>query len=93
MRAIADTLAGCYSLPVTDLWQVMREELSRLIDEIDFDDEVRAMIRHHLFDVPHWPQKLLLTPMIERAGGPGSMPFGKGQVVNPFVQLSDSRDL
>jgi hypothetical protein len=25
--------------------------------------------------------------MIERAGGHGSMPFGKGQVVNPFHRL------
>jgi hypothetical protein len=27
--------------------------------------------------------------MIERAGGPGSMPFGKGHVVNPFHRLNN----
>ncbi|PWC14366.1 hypothetical protein B4923_05580 [Brenneria roseae subsp. americana] len=26
--------------------------------------------------------------MIERAGGPDSMPFGKGEVVNPFHRLA-----
>ncbi len=41
-----------------------------------------------LFEAPDWPQKWLLRPMIERAGGPGSMPFGKGRVVNPFRQVS-----
>lgn len=87
LRAIIDTLAQVYSLPVTELWTAMGEELNELIDTIDFDAEARAMIKQQLFEAPHWPQKLLLTPMIERAGGPGSMPFGKGQVVNPFHRL------
>ncbi|NVZ29416.1 AcsA protein [Pseudomonas gingeri] len=87
VRAIMDTLAQVYAVPVTALWTVLRDVLEELITTIDFDDEARAMIRHRLFDVPRWPQKLLLTPMIERAGGPGSMPFGKGEVVNPFHRL------
>ncbi|RMS18872.1 IucA/IucC family protein [Pseudomonas syringae] len=87
VRAIMDTLAQVYEVPVTALWTVLRDVLDNLITTIEFDDEARAMIRHQLFDAPNWPQKLLLTPMIERAGGPGSMPFGKGQVVNPFHRL------
>ena len=87
LRAIIDTQAQVYSLPATELWTAMGEELNELIDTIDFDAEARAMIKQQLFEAPHWPQKLLLTPMIERAGGPGSMPFGKGQVVNPFHRL------
>lgn len=87
LRAIIDTLAQVYSLPAATLWTAMGEELNELIDTIDFDTEARAMIKQQLFEAPHWPQKLLLTPMIERAGGPGSMPFGKGQVVNPFHRL------
>ncbi|NWC07570.1 AcsA protein [Pseudomonas agarici] len=87
VRAIMDTLAQVYAVPVTALWTVLRDVLEALLDTIDFDDEARAMIRRQLFEVPRWPQKLLLTPMIERAGGPGSMPFGKGEVVNPFHRL------
>jgi siderophore synthetase component len=87
LRAIIDTLAEVYALPPTRLWKAMGEELNELIDTIEFDAEARTMIKHQLFEAPHWPQKLLLTPMIERAGGPGSMPFGKGQVVNPFHRL------
>ena len=37
-----------------------------------------------LFDDPAWPLKLLVRPMIERAAGPGSMPFGKSDTCNPF---------
>lgn len=88
MRAIIDTLAQVYSMPVSGLWQALRDVLDELIETIDFDAETRAMLKAQLFDAPNWPQKLLLTPMIERAGGPGSMPFGKGEVVNPFRRLS-----
>lgn len=87
VRAIMDTLAQVYDVPVTALWTVLRDVLDNLITTIEFDDEARGMIRHQLFEAPNWPQKLLLTPMIERAGGPGSMPFGKGEVVNPFHRL------
>ncbi|RON45235.1 IucA/IucC family protein [Pseudomonas frederiksbergensis] len=86
-RSIIETLALVYALPERGLWTAMGEVLNELIDTIDFDTEARAMIKQQLFEAPHWPQKLLLTPMIERAGGPGSMPFGKGQVVNPFHRL------
>lgn len=87
VRAIMDTLAQVYDIPVTALWTVLRDVLDNLITTIEFDEEARNMLRHQLFEVPNWPQKLLLTPMIARAGGPGSMPFGKGQVVNPFHRL------
>ncbi|MBD2795039.1 AcsA protein [Xenorhabdus sp. 18] len=92
MRAIIDTLAEYYTLQEEILWQAMRDVLNQLINDIDFDDHVHLMFRQQLFDTPHWPQKLLLTPMIERAGGPGSMPFGKGEVVNPFLSLKNKRD-
>ncbi|MFZ6045357.1 IucA/IucC family protein [Pseudomonas sp. CR3202] len=88
VRAIIDTLGQVYGLPVTTLWSALRDVLEELIETIGFDDEARAMIRRHLFEAPRWPQKLLLRPMIERAGGPGSMPFGKGEVVNPFQRLA-----
>jgi siderophore synthetase component len=87
VRAIIDTLAEVYAVPVKALWCALRDVLETLIHRIDFDDEARAMLKRQLFDAPCWPQKLLLTPMIERAGGPGSMPFGKGEVVNPFRQV------
>jgi len=86
MRAIIDTLALIYALPQNRLWAALREELARLIDRIEFDDQARSLLQRELFERPTWPSKLLLTPMIARAGGPGSMPFGKGEVANPLCK-------
>ncbi|SBS35628.1 Aerobactin synthase [Marinomonas spartinae] len=88
MRSIIDTLSLTYNIENKQLWQVMGAEIKQLIKYIKFSDEVRSMLIHELFECDNWPQKHLLSPMIDRAGGPGSMPFGKGTVVNPFKQLS-----
>ena len=84
MRSIIDTLAQTYEIAQAQLWQSMAEVLQQQIDQIDFSGPVRAMLTQQLFEAPTWPQKHLLSPMIDRAGGPGSMPFGQGEVVNPF---------
>ncbi len=67
---------------------MLRETLAQAIERIDFPAEVRALLRQRLFDEPTWPLKLLLRPMIERAAGPGSMPFGKSVTSNPFQAVS-----
>lgn len=91
LRAIIETLAAVYEVPAVDGWRVLSHVLRARIEAIGFDDEARAMLQRELFDAPAWPQKLLLRPMIERGGGPGSMPFGKGQVVNPLRRLGLGR--
>ncbi|WP_027349771.1 IucA/IucC family protein [Halotalea alkalilenta] len=87
LRAIIDTLEQLYGLPAATSWAALREVMEERIAAIGFDDEAREMLHHRLFASPHWPLKLLLRPMVERAGGPGSMPFGKGQVINPFHRI------
>ncbi|GAB7195381.1 hypothetical protein [Dickeya oryzae] len=87
MRAIIDTLSLTYDLDAATLWGVMRTEINGAIDRAGFAADTQAMLKTRLFDVPNWPQKLLITPMIARAGGPGSMPFGKGEVINPFQAI------
>ncbi|WP_145002386.1 IucA/IucC family protein [Pseudomonas oryzihabitans] len=91
LRAIFETLADCYELPLTTAWTLLREVLEERIAALDFDTEARSLLRETLFEAPDWPQKWLLRPMIERAGGPGSMPFGKGRVANPFHQVTHAR--
>ncbi len=86
MRSIIDTLSLTYGLERDELWHVMKIEIQQLIQTIDFSDNTRNMLTRELFERKTWPQKHLLSPMIDRAGGPGSMPFGKGEVVNPFQQ-------
>lgn len=84
LRAIAEVAAQRYDLAPARLWMAMRASLEAAIDGIDFSLQARAMLRRRLFDAPTWPLKLLVRPMIERAAGPGSMPFGKSIVGNPF---------
>lgn len=87
LRAIIDTLADTYALSAARLWQVMQTEINDAIDRTGFHTDTHAMLKTRLFDAASWPQKLLITPMIARAGGPGSMPFGKGEVINPFQAI------
>jgi staphyloferrin B synthase len=65
----------------------LHEVLTQTLERIDLSEDIRASLRQHLFYDTEWPLKLLIRPMIERAGGPGSMPFGKGRIQNPFLHL------
>lgn len=87
LRGIIDTLERVYAVPAAQSWRVLRDSLAERIAALPFDEAARALLRRELFESETWPQKLLLRPMIERAGGPGSMPFGKGLVVNPLQRI------
>lgn len=89
LRAIIDTLTERYQLNEQALWKVLRLSLIRQIDAVDFSGEARELLHRVCFEDEQWPLKLLIRPMLERAGGPGSMPFGKGWTVNPLKRLGD----
>nr|WP_229262538.1 IucA/IucC family protein [Duganella radicis] len=84
LRAIIEVVAQRYGIADAQLWAVLRDALAQAIDHIDFPAEARALLQRRLFEEEAWPLKLLLRPMIERAAGPGSMPFGKSLTSNPF---------
>lgn len=92
LRAILDALAVSYGIDESRLWRVLRDSLERAIDAVPFDVEARALVHRHCFEADRWPLKLLIRPMLERAGGPGSMPFGKGWLPNPLQRLGGSPD-
>lgn len=83
-RAIIEVLARNYGLGEHKLWLELKRTLKRLIKRLDPQAETRALLEKVLFEDRDWPLKLLISPMLERAGGTGSMPFGKGKVQNPF---------
>ncbi|MDN3556647.1 IucA/IucC family protein [Halomonas maura] len=87
LRAIIDTLADYYALSSHELWREMAARLEARIAAIPFDDRDRGMLRERLFEREQWPYKRLIAPIIERAGGPGSMPFGTSATCNPFVRV------
>ena len=90
LRAILDAVAARYDLDESRLWRVLRDSLERTIDQVPFDEQARTLLRRECFEADRWPLKLLIRPMLERAGGPGSMPFGKGGLANPFKRLGVS---
>lgn len=87
LRAIIDALANYYHLPASDLWHVMSTRLNGQINAVPFDQRDREMLREQLFEQEQWPYKRLIAPIIERAGGPGSMPFGTSATCNPFKRV------
>ncbi|ERL51936.1 IucA/IucC family protein [Halomonas huangheensis] len=88
LRAIIDTVAGHYAIPVTTLWATMAQVIDSQIEQIPFSAEDRQLLRSQLLEAEDWPYKLLIAPIIERAGGPGSMPFGTGRTTNPFQRVA-----
>lgn len=87
LRAIIEALAARYRIPEPELWSVLREVLAHIVERAELAEDARALLQRRLFHDPVWPLKLLVRPMIERAGGPGSMPFGKSHTQNPFQHL------
>ncbi|WP_277811814.1 IucA/IucC family protein [Chromohalobacter canadensis] len=87
LRAIIDTLGDHYGVSSHELWRQMAACLAAVIDTVPFDARDRAMFNEQLFESPQWPYKRLIAPIIERAGGPGSMPFASSSTCNPFMRL------
>ncbi len=87
LRAIIEVVAMRYHVAEQQLWSVLREVLEQVIDRVEFSGDARTLLQQRLFHDRTWPLKLLVRPMIERAAGPGSMPFGKSQTQNPFQHL------
>ncbi|PTL89130.1 AcsA protein [Halomonas litopenaei] len=84
LRAIIDTLAGHYGLCQRALWRDLAVQLKAQLDAVPFDAAERNALKSALFERERWPYKRLIAPIIERAGGPGSMPFGVSETVNPL---------
>lgn len=84
LRAIAETLSDIYDVAPAKFWKQMKEAIIHALKNAEFATKDHAMIEQQLLDAPYWPYKQLVRPIIARAGGPGSMPWGKGKVQNPF---------
>lgn len=87
LYAIIDALCTVYDIEESVLWTVLRDQLIEQLNDIPFDTEVRQKIDRVLFHSKEWPLKLLVKPLLEQAGVPGSMPSGQSTIQNPFAQL------
>ncbi len=90
LYAIADALNTAYSIPETAFWSEMRSVVRETLREFEFASAVREVLEAELLDGEKWPIRLLLTPLLKRAGsGGGSMPAGAGSTGNPFRTAED----
>lgn len=89
LRAIIEALAIRFHIAEVKLWSVLCQVLEEIVARPEFPQDVRDLLHRRLFHDSAWPLKLLVKPLIERAGGPGSMPFGKGETQNPFHHLGE----
>lgn len=91
LRAILESVDERYNAGQRVLWLALREAITGAIDDIEPDASLRSLLTHELLGRPDWPLKHLVRPIIERAGGPGSMPFGAGRTVNPLARVRRTR--
>ncbi len=87
LYAIIDALSTVYDIEEKLLWNILRDQLREQLHEVPFAAEVRQAIYSILFEKEEWPLKLVVKPLLEQAGVPGSMPSGQSTIQNPFLQL------
>lgn len=89
LYAIIDALSDTYGLDEPSLWSVLRHQLENAIRRIPFRTDVRREIEQIIFERPDWPLKLLVKPLLEQSGVPGSMPSGQSRTQNPFLHVDE----
>lgn len=89
LYAIIDALSDAYGLDEPSLWSVLRHQLENAIRRIPFRTDVRREIEQIIFESPDWPLKLLVKPLLEQSGVPGSMPSGQSRTQNPFLYVDE----
>jgi len=87
LGCIVDTLANHYQIEVREFWKVLAVELQQILEQLDFQPEIRKQLQRLLFESPHWPYKQLLRPLLEQETRIGSMPSGIGKTSNPLWQV------
>jgi len=83
--AILESLSRYYGIQEERLWLELQECLEQAMMKADLPDEVRRTVETCLFAKETWPWKQLIRPLVKRqARVAGSMPYGQGEVTNPF---------
>ncbi|MGQ7890492.1 IucA/IucC family protein [Paenibacillus sp. WC2504] len=96
--AILKSVAHYYGLNEAFLWKELHSCLEEAIQKAELPDEVANVLNDALFVKAAWPWKQIVRPLLKKQAlrVPGSMPFGQGEVANPFHVLSEahqSKDL
>lgn len=87
LASILEAVAEYYQIAELELWQVIKQQLQLVLNEISFEDEDRKLLQKILFEQENWPYKQLIRPLLEQNNRKGSMPSSVGSLKNIFKQI------
>ncbi|NOV04658.1 IucA/IucC family protein [Paenibacillus planticolens] len=92
--AILRSVSQYYGLSEESLWEELQTCLEEAIQKAELPDEVANVLQEALFVKAVWPWKQVVRPLLKKQTMrvPGSMPYGQGEVANPFHILNDFKN-
>ncbi|WP_219418635.1 IucA/IucC family protein [Pseudonocardia nigra] len=89
LYGVADALCRHYGLDERMLWAELRAAVVDALALLALPGPVVGLLERQLLQVPTWPSRLVLGPLLRqgRSGGV-SMPAGTGRVPNPLAPVS-----
>lgn len=92
--AILRSVSQYYGLSEATLWKELQTCLVEAIQKADVPAEVADVLNDALFVKAVWPWKQIVRPLLKKQAlrVPGSMPYGQGEVANPFHVLTETHE-
>ena len=89
-QAIGRALATAYGVDEDRVWRRLADVVRAARSGVDLPPPAAEIAERQLFHTASWPTKLVIGPLLARAGtGGGSMPSGIGRAGNPFLAGDD----
>ena len=90
LQAIGRALVSAYGVEEDTLWRRLADVVRAARSGVDLPPAAAEIAQRQLFHAASWPTKLVIGPLLARAGtGGGSMPSGTGRAGNPFLAGDD----
>ena len=90
LQAIGRVLVSAYGVEEDTVWRRLADVVRAARSGVDLPPAAAEIAQRQLFHAASWPTKLVIGPLLARAGtGGGSMPGGTGRAGNPFLAGDD----
>jgi len=90
LQAIGGALVSTYGVAEDTVWRRLADVVRAARSGVDLPPPAAEIAQRQLFHAATWPTKLVIGPLLARAGtGGGSMPSGTGRAGNPFLAGDD----
>jgi siderophore synthetase component len=90
LQAIGRAIVSAYGVEEDTVWRRLADVVRAARSGVDLPPAAAEIAQRQLFYAASWPTKLVIGPLLDRAGtGGGSMPSGTGRAGNPFLAGDD----